>query len=76
VAIAVVIIGRWSPVGAMLGAVLFALFDSLALLAQSGSAGLPVEFYSALPYATTLLALIVTARGHAAPRALGRAFEG
>lgn len=76
VAIAVVIIGRWSPVGAMLGAVLFALFDSLALLAQSGSAGLPVEFYSALPYATTLLALIATARGHAAPRALGRSFEG
>ncbi len=76
VAIAVVIIGRWSPVGAMLGAVLFAFFDSLALLAQNGSAGLAVEFYSALPYATTLFALIATARANYAPRALGRSFDG
>jgi simple sugar transport system permease protein len=75
IAIAVVIIGRWSPVGAMLGALLFALFESLALLAQSHSAGLPVEFYSSLPYAMTLLALILTARAHYAPRALGRALE-
>lgn len=75
VAIAVVIIGRWSPVGAMLGALLFALFDSLALLAQSRSAGLPVEFYSSLPYAMTLLALVLTARAQHAPRALGRAVD-
>jgi general nucleoside transport system permease protein len=75
VAIAVVIIGRWSPVGAMFGALLFALFDSLALLAQTRSAGLPVEFYSSLPYAMTLLALVATARAQRAPRALGRAFE-
>ena len=75
VAIAVVIIGRWSPVGAMLGALLFALFDSLALLAQSRSAGLPVEFYSSLPYAMTLLALVLTARAGHAPRALGRGFD-
>jgi general nucleoside transport system permease protein len=74
VAIAVVIIGRWSPVGAMLGALLFALFDSLALLAQSSSVGLPVEFFSSLPYAMTLLALTLTARAQQAPRALGRAF--
>lgn len=75
IAIAVVIIGRWSPVGAMFGALLFALFDSLALLAQSQSAGLPVEFYSSLPYAVTLLALVLTARAQHAPRALGRTFD-
>jgi general nucleoside transport system permease protein len=72
VAIAVVIIGRWSPIGAMLGALVFALFDSVALLAQSGSMGLPVEFFSSLPYAMTLVALVLTARAHHAPRALGR----
>jgi simple sugar transport system permease protein len=71
-----VIIGRWSPVGALLGALLFALFDSLALLVQSQSAGMPVELYSSLPYAMTLLALVVTARAQHAPRALGRAFDG
>ena len=72
VAIAVVIIGRWSPIGAMLGALLFALFESLALLAQSQSAQLPVEFYSSLPYAITLLALVLTAGTQSSPRALGR----
>lgn len=75
VAIAVVIIGRWSPAGAMLGALLFALFDSLALLAQTSSVGLPVEFFSSLPYAVTLLALVLTARGGRMPRALGRSFD-
>jgi general nucleoside transport system permease protein len=74
VAIAVVIIGRWSPVGAMLGAILFSIFDSLALLAQSTSLGLPVEFFSSLPYAMTLLALVLTARAQHAPRALGKSF--
>jgi general nucleoside transport system permease protein len=58
----------------MLGALLFALFDSLALLAQSSSIGLPVEFFSSLPYAITLLALMFTARAQHASRALGRAF--
>jgi general nucleoside transport system permease protein len=66
------ILGRWSPIGAMLGALVFALFDSVALLAQSGSIGLPVEFFSSLPYAMTLVALVLTARAHHAPRALGR----
>jgi general nucleoside transport system permease protein len=75
IAIAVVIIGRWSPLGAMGGALLFALFDSLALQAQSISAGFPVEFYSALPYVVTLLTLVATARAASAPRSLGRPYE-
>lgn len=75
IAIAVVIIGRWSPLGAMGAALLFALFDSLALQAQSVSSGLPVEFYSALPYVMTLLTLLVTARAASAPRSLGRPYE-
>lgn len=75
IAIAVVIIGRWSPLGATLGALLFAAFDSLALQAQSGASRLPVEFYSALPYCATLAALVLTARGQYAPRSLGRAYE-
>jgi general nucleoside transport system permease protein len=75
IAIAVVIIGRWSPVGATLGALLFAAFDSLALQAQSGASRLPVEFYSALPYCATLAALVLMARGQYAPRSLGRAYQ-
>ncbi len=72
VAIAVVIIGRWQPVGAVIGALLFALFDALALRAQTEAGFLPVEFFSSLPYAVTLLVLVLTTRYRVAPRALGR----
>ncbi len=75
VALAVVIIGRWSPVGAVAGALLFAFFDSLALQAQGGALVLPVEAYLALPYLMTLVVLILAARGHLAPRALGAPYR-
>ena len=71
VAIAVVIIGRWTPVGAVAGALLFSLFDSIGLRAQLGLPDVPSEVFSILPYVVTLLVLIATARSRAAPRALG-----
>jgi ABC-type uncharacterized transport system permease subunit len=71
VALAIVIIGRWSPVGAALGALLFALFDSLALRAQGGGLSLPVEAFESLPYLVTLLVLVLSASRAVAPRALG-----
>ncbi|HWI72823.1 MAG TPA: hypothetical protein VNT55_12790, partial [Baekduia sp.] len=72
VALAAVIIGRWSPWGALAGAGVFALFDSVAI--QNGdSKVIPVEVLTALPYLVTLAVLIVVARGSRAPRALGRA---
>ncbi|MGB7097172.1 MAG: hypothetical protein WBD95_00180 [Xanthobacteraceae bacterium] len=46
-----------------------------ASAARSRAAGLPVEFYSSLPYAMTLLALVLTAQAQHAPRALERAFD-
>jgi general nucleoside transport system permease protein len=66
----VVIIGRWTPLGAFLGALLFAFFDSLGLRAQSGMAFIATELFSILPYAMTLLVLMLTARSKVAPRAL------
>jgi simple sugar transport system permease protein len=73
VAIAVVIIGRWSPWGAVAGALMFALFDALALRAQTAAAGLlPVEVFASMPYAVTLVVLVLTTRRRIAPRALGQ----
>ena len=72
IAIAVVIIGSWTPLGACAGALLFAFFDSLSLLAQTGGLNLPSEAYAALPYLVTLLVLLVTSRSRRAPRALAR----
>jgi ABC-type uncharacterized transport system permease subunit len=70
IALAVVIIGRWTPIGAFLGALVFAYFDSLGLRAQGTMDFLPNELFSILPYAMTLIVLVLTARSKVAPRAL------
>lgn len=70
VALAVVIIGRWSVPGAFAGALLFSFFESLGLRAQGGMSFVPTELFSILPYAMTLMALALTARARIAPRAL------
>ncbi|MFS3129639.1 ABC transporter permease [Nocardioides sp. Bht2] len=62
IALAVVIIARRHPGGLLAGALLFAVFNSLALLSQTRDVELPVELYQALPYLATLFVLIVTAR--------------
>jgi general nucleoside transport system permease protein len=71
VAVAIVIIGNWTPLGALAGSLLFAFCDSLALQAQTGGVVLPVEAWSALPYVVTLAVLIITSRRRRASRALG-----
>jgi simple sugar transport system permease protein len=75
VALAIVITGRWSPLGALAGALLFALFESLALAAQTMAGSVPVEAFMALPYVVTLIVLVLSARGMVAPRALGLPYQ-
>jgi general nucleoside transport system permease protein len=75
VALAIVITGRWSPVGALAGALLFAFFESLALAAQTEAGTVPVEAFMALPYVVTLVVLVLSVRGTVAPRALGLPYQ-
>lgn len=75
VALAIVITGRWSPLGALAGALLFALFESLALAAQTQAGSVPVEAFMALPYVVTLIVLVLSARATVAPRALGVPYQ-
>jgi simple sugar transport system permease protein len=70
IALAIVIVGRWSPLGAALAAVGFAVVESLSL--QRGESLLPTEFWTALPYLVTLVVLTVLSGRADAPRALGR----
>ena len=71
ICIALVVFASWRPNKALLGAVLFALFDALQLrLQQSGTAGLPYQMYLMLPYILSIFALIVVARKAAYPQAL------
>lgn len=75
IALAIVITGRWSPLGALAGALLFALFDSLALAVQGQAGSVPVEAFMALPYVVTLVVLVLSVRGLVAPRALGLPYQ-
>ena len=82
IALAVVILGRWTPGGVALAALLFGLADALhyvlnAYGARAGFLGaLPYQFLQALPYLLTLLALLFRSRLRATgPAALGEAYQ-
>lgn len=72
IAIAIVALGRWRPVGVALAALLFGAATALQYLFQSTGSQLPYQLFLALPYALTLVVLAAgTSRGRA-PEALGR----
>ncbi|WP_159502517.1 ABC transporter permease [Microbacterium sp. 18062] len=62
IVLAIVIMGRMTPVGIALGAVLFGFLQSFSLLSQSTSIQLPSEVYQTLPYVVTLIVLVLTSR--------------
>lgn len=62
IVLAIVIMGRMTPLGIALGALLFGFLQSFSLLAQSAAAQLPSEVYATLPYLVTLLVLVLTSR--------------
>ena len=71
VAIAIVALGRWHPIGALMAALLFGMASALQFLFQALDLNVPYQIFLALPYILTLLAL-ASARGrYAAPAALG-----
>lgn len=57
IAIAIVVLGRWHPLGVALAALLFGATMSLQYLAQALGLDLPYQLFLALPYLLTLAAL-------------------
>ena len=72
VAIAIVALGRWHPVGAAIAALVFGMASALQFLFQALDLKLPYQLFLALPYALTLLALAFTTGRYRPPEALGR----
>ena len=72
IAIAVVVLGRWHPIGAALAALLFGAASALQFLFQAMDWSVPYQLFLALPYVLTLLLLAFASRRSAAPAALGR----
>ncbi len=80
VCVALVVFASWRPGKALLGALLFALFDALQLRLQQAGGGvlgleLPYQVYLMLPYAMAIVALIVMARRAQVPQALMKPYR-
>lgn len=68
IAIAIVVLGRWHPVGVGIAALLFGGASALQFFFQAMGWSVPYQLFLLLPYALTLVLLGVR-RGHAAPPA-------
>lgn len=75
VALALVVFAGWRPLPCVLGAFLFGLCDAVQLRIQGTSTGIPYEVFLALPYAVTLVALVIRGRNSRTPAALGVPFD-
>lgn len=75
VAIAIVVLGRWHPVGVAVAALLFGVLTALQYLFQALGFAVPYQLFIMLPYLLTLFAL-AGFRGRAiAPASLGKAWN-
>jgi simple sugar transport system permease protein len=70
VCIALVVFASWRPGRALLGALLFALFDAYQLRLQPLVKDVPYQLFLMVPYVLSIIALIIMARRARVPRAL------
>jgi ABC-type uncharacterized transport system permease subunit len=84
IALAAVIFGRWTPLGAWGAALLFSATDAFAVAiklqpppGQLGDllAGVPPEFYASLPYLVTIIVLAGVVGRSIAPAAVGQPYS-
>jgi general nucleoside transport system permease protein len=74
IALAALIFGRWSPVGATMAALLFGFSSALAGYLSLIGSGIPSEFLSMLPYAATIVAVAGLVGRVRAPAADGQPY--
>jgi len=72
IAIAIVVLGRWHPLGVAAAALIFGAASALQYFFQAMGWTLPYQVFLALPYVLTLLGLAGIAGKSVAPASLGR----
>jgi general nucleoside transport system permease protein len=72
IAIAIVVLGRWHPLGVAAAALVFGAASALQYLFQAMGWALPYQAFLALPYVLTLLGLAGIAGKASAPASLGK----
>jgi general nucleoside transport system permease protein len=75
IAIAIVIFGNWKPGWITIGALFFGLIEALQLSLQAVGVAVPHQFLLALPYALTIVSLMIYHGRSEGPLALGRAYS-
>jgi ABC-type uncharacterized transport system permease subunit len=80
IALALVVFGTWKPARVMVGAYLFGGVTQFQLFAQGFDLPIPTEFLSMLPYASTVIVLVIICRDPKTillnqPASLGRSFH-
>lgn len=72
IALAIVVLGRWHPVGVLLASLLFGAAGALQFAFQAGGLMVPYQLVLAMPYVVALLALAGAWGRSRAPAGLGR----
>jgi ABC-type uncharacterized transport system permease subunit len=76
IAMAVVILGKWKPVGALAGALLFGLANALQMNIQNLGVMIPNDIITMIPYIATVLAVVAVSKNKVvAPSAQGVPYE-
>jgi general nucleoside transport system permease protein len=75
IAIAIVVLGRWTPLGVAGGALLFGAASALQFAVQAMGWRAPYQIFLVTPYLLTLAVLAGTGARARAPAALGKALE-
>ena len=76
IAIAIVVLGRWHPVGVAVAALIFGFASALQYLLQALGLAVPYQLFLALPYVLTLAGLAGVAGRVRMPAGLARVDEG
>jgi simple sugar transport system permease protein len=75
-ALAIMIFGRWNPIGALLAAIFFGFAQALAnQLMIDGLVNIPGPFINMLPYVLTIVVLALSAGRVRGPAAAGQPYE-
>jgi ABC-type uncharacterized transport system permease subunit len=75
IALAAMIFGKWTPLGAMVGALTFSSADALQIKIQGFNFDLPAQFLQMLPYVITIVVLAGIIGRARPPAAVGKPYE-